>query len=109
MAVHPENSDAAVRAWTAPFTGTVKVDATGRINSNGGDGVGMTIKKNGTTLWSRTVSGVKFGYLPDAGFKPSMLVDVTAGDVLYFVLDKNATLTSDGSTFYPTITYTGRH
>jgi hypothetical protein len=109
MAVHPENSYSAVRAWTAPFTGTVEVDALAKINSAGGDGVGATILKNGTTLWSRTISGMRGGYLPDAAFAPSLLVDVTAGDVLYFVLDKNSTLTSDGSTFFPTITYTSRH
>ncbi|MFD2328520.1 FG-GAP-like repeat-containing protein [Cohnella sp. GCM10020058] len=95
---HPDTYDA-VRAWTAPYAGTVTVSGTVRLESTGGDGIVAAVKKNGTTVWGpQTVTTT-------TGMAHSFTVSVAAGDVLYFIVNKNGTNSYDTTIWNPTIAY----
>ncbi|THF76737.1 glycosyl hydrolase family 28 protein [Cohnella fermenti] len=102
--MHPDADDT-VRAWTAPVSGTISVTGTARKqDTNGGDGVRFKILKNTAQLWP--ASGWQTIAFNDAtGVSHALTVSVTAGDVLYFVLNKNASNSFDTTYWSPTITY----
>ncbi|MDG0794290.1 hypothetical protein OMP38_28220 [Cohnella ginsengisoli] len=103
--MHPDADDT-VRAWTAPVTGTVRVTGNARKqDTNGGDGVRIKILKNAAQLWP--ASGWQaIAYNDATGVSHSLTVNVTAGDVLYFVLDKNGNNSFDTTYWSPNIIYT---
>ncbi|MCD9021601.1 hypothetical protein [Cohnella silvisoli] len=103
---HPESAKESVRAWVAPYTGTITVTAQGNISlwSSGGDGVNVRLLKNGTQLWP--ASGYQLvTYGAPVSF-PTTSVSVAKGDTLYFAVNRNVTATSDSTTWDPVITYT---
>ncbi|MBB6670792.1 hypothetical protein [Cohnella nanjingensis] len=103
---HPDNSNNAVRTWVAPVTGTVKI--TGRvfkIDTSGGDGVVVTVDKNSTPLWTRTISaGDWLGAFMDGALDS---VSVAAGDYIHFIVNRNTDYGADATGWDPTITYIG--
>ncbi|MDI4649991.1 glycosyl hydrolase family 28 protein [Cohnella hashimotonis] len=103
--MHPDADDT-VRAWTAPASGTVRVTGNARKqDTNGGDGVRVKILKNAAQLWP--ASGWQaIAYNDATGASHSLTVSVTAGDVLYFVLDKNGNNSYDTTYWSPNILYT---
>jgi hypothetical protein len=64
---HPGNGRGAMRRWTAPESGSIRV--TGKVwdnDSRGGDGVEFVIRKNGSVIWRGTVAnGNKAGLAYD--------------------------------------------
>ncbi|MDO8189492.1 hypothetical protein Q5424_26700 [Conexibacter sp. JD483] len=103
--MHPGISTDAARAWVAPMTGTV--DVTSRpfkddVNPSG-DGVVVRVTKNGATiLGPRTIAATDgTGSAFDA-----RAVDVVAGDVLRFEINRNGAWYSDMTAWDPNIAYT---
>ncbi|QGQ98506.1 fibronectin type III domain-containing protein [Paenibacillus psychroresistens] len=106
--MHPCSTDDTVRKWVAPFKGTIRVKGNTGVSASGGDGVVVTIKQGATTKWSRTLSAEKLPYLPDAMFAYDLTLDVNVNDPIYFILNKNSTITSDSTLLNPEIIYTAK-
>ncbi|GGD82442.1 fibronectin type III domain-containing protein [Paenibacillus nasutitermitis] len=104
-AQHPENSGVAVRQWTAPFAGKIRIAGSVLKQTSGGDGVDATIRKNGSQLWSRYIGGEKLGNYPESSYYHDLVANVEAGDAIDFIVDKHVTLDYDGTLWNPTITY----
>ncbi|GBF72454.1 hypothetical protein PA598K_00708 [Paenibacillus sp. 598K] len=101
--MHPDNNNS-VRTWEAPKSGTVLVSGNVRKTTAGGDGVNVKIMRNDTQVWPSS------GWQPIAGndttgFDHSAVVQVTAGDRLHFVVNKNGDNSFDEVTWDPAISY----
>lgn len=100
---HPDVSDS-VRKWVAPYSGTLLVSANGNLrkgDTTGGDGVNVRLLKNDTMLWEAYITatdgiGISF---------PDRIVEVNAGDALYFELNKNVNHYCDTTVWDPIIEY----
>jgi hypothetical protein len=99
---HPGATGDAVRRWTAPGAGSIRITGMAAdLDAGGGDGVVVSILKNGVSLWQRTIAngGAQQTY--------DLTADVAAGDVIDFVINKNSTDNYwDNTAFDPTITFT---
>ena len=99
-ACHPERGLDVVRKWIAPDDGVIMI--TGEVNrtSSSGDGIFASIRKNVAVLWSETV-------LPGTLATPIGVdaISVGAGDSIYFIVNRNATTTSDHTGWNPTIEF----
>jgi hypothetical protein len=101
--LHPDTNDTVV-AWKAPKTGQVRITGKPRKEGSGGDGVNVKIMQNSTQLWP--ASGWQFiGASDISGVAHDLTVNVTAGDMIYFVLDKFSTNSSDATYWDPMIRY----
>ncbi|MCD9023749.1 hypothetical protein [Cohnella silvisoli] len=104
---HPDTNDS-VRAWKAPSSGTVRLTGTAKKDSNNGlgDGVNVKIMKNGTQVWPS--SGWEYIAANNfVGASHDISIPVEANDFIYFVVNKNGTITSDTMVWDPTVRYTG--
>lgn len=100
---HPGVNLDAVRRWTAPKSGSVKI--TGKAFDThagcGADGVNVSIRKGATVLWQATIAK------DDAtGQSYDLTAAVSAGEKIDFVLNKGAEDACDSSHFDPTIVLT---
>lgn len=99
---NPGASADSVRKWTAPSTGMIAI--TGNIrkgNTGGGDGVNAKILHNTTQIYSQDVA-----YNDDVGYNVNLTRSVTAGDVIYFRLNrKGANNWFDNTLWDPVVTY----
>ena len=96
---HPGSSLDSVRRWVAPSDGEVRITGTARnVGGCGGFGTLVSIKKNGTTLWSQ--------HVPATGSYPyDVTTSVVATDQLDFVINKyDSSDSCDSTAFAPTIT-----
>lgn len=95
----PGNPLDTVRRWVAPADGAVQITGTAENYSGcgGSNGVNLSIKKNGVTLWSQLV-GATGTYPYDVS------TTVVATDELDFVMNRNVNDTCDSTRFDPTIT-----
>lgn len=94
---HPDQTDS-VRKWVAPYSGTIRI--TGNVakeSTDGGDGIIATLLKNSTRLWKRTIA-----YNDSTGVELNLMIEVTAGDAIYFRVNKNGDSSYDG-TFWSTV------
>ena len=97
---HPGSTLDAVRRWTAPKAGSVKItgkasDAHGKC---GADGVNVSIRKGSTLLWQSAVA------LDDnIGVAFNLASSVAAGEKIDFVLNKGVDNYCDSTAFDPTI------
>ncbi|REE87479.1 parallel beta-helix repeat protein [Paenibacillus taihuensis] len=98
---HPDSTYDAVRKWVAPGNGTIDITGGVRLGGTGGDGVVATIKKNGTQLWSATVTTTT-----DVNPTGVSGISVAAGDAIYFIVNKNGTMSFDETAWNPSIDYT---
>ncbi|MFC3799449.1 hypothetical protein [Cohnella sp. GCM10012308] len=105
---HPDANDS-VRAWLAPKAGKIRVSGTAKKEpgSGAGDGVNLKIMKNGSQIWPSVGSSATLAYNDFAGISHDVAVSVSAGDYIYFIVNKRNNLTSDGTLWNPTIQYTG--
>ncbi|MGV3620203.1 MAG: DUF1588 domain-containing protein [Archangium sp.] len=91
---HPGGTTDVIRRWQVPVTGKVRL--TGNfvdVDPGGGDGVLVTIRHNGTQVWTRD--------LPNAGQTTyDQPLDVTRGDQIDFVVNRK------GNTAYDTTGFT---
>ncbi|MFI0943969.1 hypothetical protein [Streptomyces sp. NPDC021020] len=111
-----QTSDAWVaRTWTAPATGTVTVH--GRIfkddadNAADTDGVHALIEHNGTAVWPSAPDYVTYRALAPtdrSGYATDVTLQVTAGDVIRFVVTSDPGFSNAGDTtsWSPSISYT---
>ena len=94
-----------VRRFTAPYAGTVQIDAPVSLDSEGlatTDGIRVAIQHNGTELQSEVVDASS----PSA-FAASVTVAVAAGDQLYFRAGAVEDGVNDSVNWQPRIAYTG--
>jgi Melibiase len=104
---HPDETYDVLRTWVAPSAATVRVG--GRVSkqeTGGGDGVVVSVLRNGTALWTRTLAfddatGYATGYATDADLGR---VPVAAGDTISFAVACNGDYTYDGTLWDPAIT-----
>lgn len=94
---HPLN---AVRRWVAPADGDIRITGTAENYSGcagSSNGSVITIKKNGTTIYTQTVAAT-------GQFPYDVSTTVVATDEIDFVLNHNGNQTCDATRFDPTIT-----
>ena len=101
---HPGTQLDTARAWVAPRTGSIDISGTPRkSDTGGGDGVVVRVTRNGTTiLGPRTIP---YNDSTGSAFNVSG-VNVVAGDVLRFEINRNSEWTFDSTRWDPTIAYT---
>ncbi|MBC7265071.1 MAG: fibronectin type III domain-containing protein [Chloroflexi bacterium] len=96
---HPSIYEAA-RRWRSPVTGTVRITGNARkSNTGGGDGVIVSIWKNATKLWERTLA-----FNDGVGYAFDLTTEVAVGDSIYFRIAQRGNDYYDGTAFDPTIT-----
>ncbi|OUS78413.1 hypothetical protein B1748_02115 [Paenibacillus sp. MY03] len=96
---HPDTNES-VRKWVAPSSGTIDVTGTVKMYQSGGDGVVVTIKKNGTTLWGPHLID---GNDTTTGVSHHVTTTVTAGDAIFFIVNKNGSKYFDSTLWDPMI------
>lgn len=95
---HPGTPLDAMRRWVAPADGSVRVTGTALNYSGcGSNGTIVTIKKNGTTLWTQLVTGT-------TSYPYDVSTTVVATDTLDFLINNNGQDICDSTQFDPTIT-----
>lgn len=95
---HPTSPLDAMRRWVAPADGAISISGTAQIVSGcASDGVNVSIKKNGSTIWSQALTGT-------GSFPVSVSDTVLATDTIDFLINRNLTDTCDSTLFAPTIT-----
>jgi len=97
---HPDTYDS-VRTWVAPSSGIIVVAGTVKMGSAGGDGVVATIKKNGSTVWGPTAIAATDTV---TGANHDFEISVSAGDKLYFIVNKNGNNYFDATFWNPSVT-----
>lgn len=91
----------AVRAWTSPITATAHIRGLAYDSDpDCGQGVVVSIRHNDLELWAAVIENGN-----TTGFSPSLDVDVTAGDVLYFhISNRGGNNWCDSTAWEPIIT-----
>jgi hypothetical protein len=103
-AQHPGPANDTARAWTAPSSGTVNITGTAAKRDTGGNGVVVSITKNGTTIYAAHTIGAN----DTTGISTNVSsVAVSAGDVIRFVINNNGEWGYDATNWDPTISYSG--
>ncbi|KJB84758.1 hypothetical protein AZ66_28960 [Paenibacillus sp. E194] len=97
---HPDKSDS-VRKWVAPKSGSVRVSGhAAKSNTTCGDGVKATILNGLTLVWQ-----AKLDYNNDDGVDHDIVLPISAGGVLYFVINANGTNLCDSTNWTISIHY----
>lgn len=100
LGAHPGGTVDVVRRWQVPVDGTVTL--TGHFNDadpGGGDGVLVTIRRDGTQVYTRDV--------PNGGQAPfSLTLDVARGAQLDFVVNRKANASYDTTAFAASLAFT---
>ncbi|MGG4192501.1 hypothetical protein ABEW50_03500 [Paenibacillus jamilae] len=97
---HPDKSDS-VRKWVAPKSGSVRVSGhAAKSNTTCGDGVKATILNGLTPVWQ-----AKLDYNNDDGVDHDIVLPISAGGVLYFVINANGTNLCDSTNWTISIHY----
>lgn len=105
---HSGNSTPSVRRFRAPRDGRVNI--TGRVykadtNNGGGDGVRLSIRHGGQTVWDAEIDGGD-----DRGVEPDVTLDIHEGDAIRFVVHKRGQISYDTTHWDPVVTYAdGQH
>ena len=95
---HPDTNDS-VRTWAAPYAGTVRIQGTPKKQDALGDGVVVKIIKTNTVIWGpQTITTT-------TGVSHDFTTTVSAGDSIYFSVNKNGNNTNDTTFWDPIITY----
>lgn len=112
LKLHPDTEYNIVVLFTAPFTGNITLDSSiGGVFTpyNGGaqkyDGINFSVLLNGESLYSKTaVSGSNNHN--DRCFSAPISTQVKRGDVIHFVINKNANVNADTTFINPRVAYT---
>ena len=99
--MHPGDTADAVRKWVSPGKGTVSLAAAVNKRTSEGDGVVVTIRKDSTVLWSKTL-------LNNTETTPDNLnnIPVEQGTVFYFSVNKKDGKNFDQTLWNPTVNFT---
>lgn len=108
----PDGGADAVRSWTVPRTGTVRVTAPGGISvgaAGGADGVDVKLSRlrAGGLVQVWPASGYQFVAAGSTIPFPDTDVAVSAGDELFFQVNQHGNATGDVTTWAPAISYVG--
>src|SRR5262245_29617270 len=96
--MHPGAGSDAIRIWTAPEVGTVRITGTiSDANPACGDGVKVTILRDGALLWSATLANAGAPRAYD------LRASVVTGTKLAFVVNRNGNDWCDSTVLAPTI------
>ncbi|GGG86316.1 RHS repeat domain-containing protein [Paenibacillus radicis (ex Gao et al. 2016)] len=103
--LHPDTNDTVLK-WVAPRTGSINIK--GKVSKHPinllGDGVKVKIMKNNTKIWpAQDWTFIKGD--DSVGVIHNVNVNVTAGDQIYFILNKIIDLSYDATLWNPTISY----
>ena len=98
---HPGEKTSSVRRFTVPRDGQVVISGSVfKADTNGGDGVRVSIRHNADTVWQKEIEA------NDAqGFDPALSLDVKAGDRIRFVVHRRNAIACDTTHWDPVITY----
>ncbi len=99
--MHPDAHEAAL-GWQAPAAGQVTIQSFIERPDAQGDGVRVRVVKNGAQIWP---SGAWQIVAPRLVAQSSLMVDVAAGDMIYFHVDPQAEITHDTVFWDPVISY----
>lgn len=103
---HPDSNDS-VRTWIAPRNGTIAISsASGDISVAGGpgaDGISVKVVKNSSNIWP--ISDWQIIAQGSSVVFPPMLLSVTKGDKLQFVVTRNSNAAFDTTNWNPVIVY----
>lgn len=103
--MHPDETQILLE-WVAPRNGSVDITGTVRkFAAEGGDGVTVSIWKNGFMLWPETGQWKPIAYNDTVGCEASVATDVSAGDILSFRVDKNGDTAYDTTEWTPVVQY----
>lgn len=91
----------AARIFNCPYNGSYTITGSVTVNAAGGDGVVVSIKKNGATIYGP--STVTYG----APISPNFTQTAYYDDVLEFIVEPGSTDTNDTVTWNPTVQYSG--
>jgi hypothetical protein len=100
--LHPGNAVDVARAFVAPADGRVSVSGTVKKLHLDGDGVRVSVRHNGKTLWSADLEG-KDG----AGKEPALALEVKKGDTLRFIVNRRGFYGCDTTGWDPKVAYEG--
>lgn len=100
---HPGDARDTVRRWVAPQAGSARLTGLAKDGHTGcgSDGVVVTIKKNGSVLWTRTIAADD-----TTGQSFDFTTAVAINDQLDFVINKGIDWDCDSTGFNPTIVLT---
>jgi hypothetical protein len=97
---HPGPNTDAVLKWVAPLSCKISISGTVKKSDiNGGDGVIATIKHGSTTVWGPDT----IAYNNAIGHQYNDTLSVTAGDAIYFILNRKGDYAFDGTAWDPVI------
>jgi len=89
---HPGSANDVMYAWQSPITGTVAISGgVSDADCGGGNGVNWYVAKDATDIDSGSVS------CSSTSFTPGLSTSVSAGDVLYFIIDPNGDYSYDAT------------
>jgi hypothetical protein len=101
--LHPDN-DQTMLEWKAPRNGTINIVGTvKKYDIGGGDGVNVSIWKNGTMIWP--LSWLNIAYNDTTGVNHNFMTTVSAGDIISFRVDEGANNAYDTTMWNATIIY----
>jgi hypothetical protein len=99
--MHPDAQQAAL-GWQAPAAGQVTIQGFIERPDALGEGVRVRVVKNGAQIWPSTGWQI---IAPRFVAQSSLVVDVAAGDMIYFHLDWQVDVNNDTTLWDPVISY----
>jgi hypothetical protein len=101
--LHPDN-DQTMLEWKAPRSGEINIVGTvKKYDIGGGDGVVVSIWKNGTIIWPS--NWLNIAYNDNTGADHNFMTTVSTGDVISFRVDEGANNAYDTTMWNTTIVY----
>jgi hypothetical protein len=98
---HPGERTSSVRRFTAPCGGTIVISGNVcKADTNGGDGVRVSIRHNADVVWQQEI-----GASDAQGLDPALPLEVRKGDRLRFVVHRQGAIPCDTTHWDPVITY----
>ncbi len=99
---HPGSAVDVARAFVAPADGRVSVSGTVKKLHLGGDGVRVSVRHNGKTLWTAELKGDDA-----AGKETALALEVKKGDTLRFIVNRLGNHGCDTTGWDPVVAYAG--
>ncbi|MCU6707356.1 glycosyl hydrolase family 28 protein [Paenibacillus sp. J5C_2022] len=104
--LHPDNNNQVALEWQAARPGTVRLTGVAsKLVATGGDGVKVSIWKNGTMIWPADGQWQTIAYNDTAGVSHQVSTTVAAGDKISFRVDQNGNSSYDSTSWNPEINY----
>ncbi len=101
--LHPDN-DQTMLEWKATRSGTINIVGTvKKYDIGGGDGVNVSIWKNGTMIWP--LNWLNIAYNNNTGVNHNFMTTVSTGDIISFRVDEGANNAYDTTIWNTTIIY----